>query len=73
MQCASKYERGVMLPTMELIVRIAKAFEVSVDFLIRDGRETAVDKIKSYWSSLRRQMISLTKIRKQWYLFSMLL
>ena len=47
LQRISKYERGVMLPTMELMVRIAKAFDVSVDFLIRDDRETAVGKIKN--------------------------
>jgi transcriptional regulator with XRE-family HTH domain len=47
LQRISKYERGVMLPTMELMVRIAKAFEVSVDFLIWDGKDTAVSKIEN--------------------------
>ena len=47
LQRISKYERGVMLPTMELMVRIAKAFDVSVDFLIRDDKESAVGKIKN--------------------------
>ena len=47
LQRVSKYERGVMLPTMELMVRIAKAFDVSVDFLIRDDKEAAVGKIKN--------------------------
>jgi hypothetical protein len=32
---------------MELMVRIAKVFEVSVDFLIRDDKNTAVGKIKN--------------------------
>lgn len=32
----SKYERGVMLPTLELLVRIADAFGVSIDTLLRD-------------------------------------
>lgn len=36
-----------MLPTVELMVRIAKAFEVSVDFLIWDGKDTAVSKIEN--------------------------
>lgn len=47
LQRVSKYERGVMLPTMELMVRIAKVFDVSVDFLIRDDKETAIGKIKN--------------------------
>ncbi len=47
LQRISKYERGVMLPTMELMVRIAKTFDVSVDFLIRDDKEAAVGKIKN--------------------------
>ena len=47
LQRISKYERGVMLPTMELMVRIAKVFDVSVDFLIRDDKEAAVGKIRN--------------------------
>ena len=35
------------MPTVELMVRIAKAFEVSVDFLIWDGKDTAVSKIEN--------------------------
>ncbi len=31
LQIISKYERGVMWPTMELMVRLAKVFKVSVD------------------------------------------
>ncbi|MBU0484108.1 MAG: hypothetical protein KKB30_06305 [Proteobacteria bacterium] len=34
-------------PTMELMVRIAKAFDVSVDFLIKDDKEAAVGKIRN--------------------------
>ena len=47
LQRISKYERGVMWPTMELMVRIAKAFEVSVDYLIRDEESAAIGKIKN--------------------------
>jgi transcriptional regulator with XRE-family HTH domain len=32
---------------MELMVRIAKVFEVSVDFLIRDDKNSALSKIKN--------------------------
>ncbi len=32
LQRISKYERGVIWPTMELTVKMAEAFDVSVDF-----------------------------------------
>lgn len=47
LQRISKYERGVMWPTMELMVRIARAFEVTVDYLIRDEGNAAIGKIKN--------------------------
>lgn len=47
LQRVSKYERGVIWPTMELTVKIAKAFDVSVDFLIRDDKNAAVAQIKN--------------------------
>ena len=47
LQRISKYERGVMWPTMELMVRLAKVFDVSVDYLIREEKNLAVGKIKN--------------------------
>ena len=47
LQRISKYERGVIWPTMELMVKLAKAFDVSIDFLIRDDQNTAVTKIRN--------------------------
>lgn len=47
LQRISKYERGVMWPTMELMVRLAKIFDVTVDFLVRDDKKAAVGKIKN--------------------------
>jgi transcriptional regulator with XRE-family HTH domain len=47
LQRVSKHERGVIWPTMELMVAIAKAFDVTVDFLIRDEKHAAVGKIKN--------------------------
>ncbi len=54
LQRISKYERGVMWPTMELMVRLAKVFDVSVDYLIRDQENATISKIKN--STLRHQM-----------------
>ena len=47
LQRISKYERGVIWPTMELTLKIAKAFDVSVDFAIWDDKDTAVSKIEN--------------------------
>ena len=54
LQRISKYERGVMWPTMELMVRLAKVFEVSVDYLIRDKENATISKIKN--PDLRHQI-----------------
>ena len=47
LQRVPQYERGVIWPTMELTVKMAKVFDVSVDFLIRDDKTAAVSKIKN--------------------------
>ncbi len=43
----SRYERGVIWPTLELIVRIAAAFEVSLDYLLRNEKGMIVNKISN--------------------------
>jgi transcriptional regulator with XRE-family HTH domain len=60
LQRISKYERGVMWPTMELMVRIATVFDVSVDYLIRDEDNLAVNKIKS--KALLHQIEEINKL-----------
>ncbi len=47
LQRVSKYERGVIWPTLEILVRIASVFEVSIDYLIRDSKNLGVSKIKN--------------------------
>jgi len=47
LQRISKYERGVIWPTMEIMVRLAKVFDVSVDYLIRDKENATISKIKN--------------------------
>ena len=54
LQKISKHERGVMWPTMELMVRLAKVFEVSVDYLIRDKEKVTISKINN--PDLRHQI-----------------
>lgn len=54
LQRVSKYERGVIWPTMELMARLAKVFNVSVDYLIRDEENATISKIKN--PTLRHQI-----------------
>lgn len=46
-QRISKYERGVITPPSDMMVRIATTYDVSLDYLLRDGFETAAAKIKN--------------------------
>lgn len=39
-----KYERGDNLPSVEVIVKLANAFEASVDFLLGEGLNASYDK-----------------------------
>jgi transcriptional regulator with XRE-family HTH domain len=39
-----KYEREVNLPSIEVIVKLAKAFDVSADFLLGEGQNATYDK-----------------------------
>lgn len=39
-----KYERGDNLPSIEVIIKLAKAFEVSVDYLLGEGQNANYDK-----------------------------
>lgn len=39
-----KYERNENLPSIEMVVKMAKAFDITVDFLIADGEYAALDK-----------------------------
>ncbi len=63
LQRISKYERGVIWPTMELMVKMARVFDVSVDFLIRDDKNTAVGKIKN--QKLLSQLEAINNLPEQ--------
>ena len=39
-----KYERSENLPSIEVMIKLANAFEVSVDFLIGEGQNANYDK-----------------------------
>ena len=46
-QLISKYERGVVCPPTTMMVKISSVFNVSLDYLLRDDEDTAVNKIKN--------------------------
>ncbi|MDA8403271.1 MAG: helix-turn-helix transcriptional regulator [Desulfobacteraceae bacterium] len=46
-QLISKYERGVVCPPTPMMVKISSVFNVSLDYLLRDDANTAVNKIKN--------------------------
>ena len=39
-----KYERGENLPSIEMVVKMSRAFGVTVDFLIGEGESASYDK-----------------------------
>ena len=45
-QRLSKYERGVLVPTTEVIVKISDALGVSIDYLLKNGKNTIVGQLK---------------------------
>lgn len=46
LQRVSKYERGVNIPTTDIMVRIADALDVSLDYLLRNGKNRVLGKIR---------------------------
>ena len=45
-QRISKYERGVMVPTTAILVKLADALDVSLDYLLRDAEDRPIGKIR---------------------------
>jgi len=60
LQRVSKYERGVVFPTTDIIVKIADAFQVSTDYLLRDEVELTADDIQNL--DLRRSIKEINKL-----------
>lgn len=46
-QLISKYERGIVCPPTNMMVKIATVFDVSLDYLLRDEADVAINKISS--------------------------
>jgi transcriptional regulator with XRE-family HTH domain len=46
-QLVSKYERGIVCPPTGMMVKIASLFSTSLDYLLRNEADVAINKIKS--------------------------
>ncbi len=45
-QRVSKYERGILIPTTEIMVKISNALDVSLDYLLKDDKNRVTGKVK---------------------------
>ena len=45
-QRISKYERGVLTPTTEIMVKLSDALDVSLDYLLKNGKNRVAGKIR---------------------------
>ncbi len=61
----SKYERGVIWPTMEFLVRMAQVFEVSIDYLIRDETDLVINKVSNRELLKRLEKVNELSIKDQ--------
>ena len=45
-QRISKYERAVLVPTTEIMVKLSDALDVSLDYLLKNGKNRVTGKVK---------------------------
>ncbi|NOY69851.1 MAG: helix-turn-helix transcriptional regulator [Deltaproteobacteria bacterium] len=45
-QRISKYERGVLVPTTEIMVKLSDALDISLDYLLKNGKNRVTGKIR---------------------------
>ncbi len=62
-QRISKYERGVMVPTTAILVKLASALEVSLDYLLLDAEDKAVSQIQD--AVLLNQFIQIESLAEK--------
>ena len=59
-QRISKYERGVLIPTTGIIVKLSNTLDVSLDYLLKNGKNRVTGKIKD--SELIDQFIQVDSL-----------
>ena len=45
-QRISKYERSILIPTTEIMVKLSNALDVSLDYLLKDDKNRVTGKVK---------------------------
>ena len=61
----SKYERGTSFPTVDVIVKLAKAYSISIDALIFDDRKIDMNNITNHDLLKRFDQISQLEEKSQ--------
>lgn len=59
-QRISKYERGVLIPTTGIIVKLSNTLDVSLDYLLKNGKNRVTGKVKD--SELIDQFIQVNSL-----------
>jgi transcriptional regulator with XRE-family HTH domain len=62
-QRISKYERGVMVPTTAILVKLANALDISLDYLLLDAENKAVSQIQD--AVLLNQFIQIESLAEK--------
>ncbi len=62
-QLISKYERGIVCPPTNMMIKIATVFDVSLDYLLLNGIDMAVNKISS--QELLKQIEEIEKLPEE--------
>ncbi len=45
-QRISKYERGILIPTTEIMIKLSNALDVSLDYLLKNDKNRVTGKVK---------------------------
>ena len=62
-QRISKYERGVLIPTTGIIVKLSNTLDVSLDYLLKNGKNRVTGKVKD--SELIDQFIQVDSLPEE--------
>lgn len=46
-QRISKYERGILIPTTEIMIKLSNALDVSLDYLLKNDKNRVTSKVKN--------------------------
>ena len=62
-QRISKYERSILIPTTEIMVKLSNALDVSLDYLLKDDKNRVTGKVKD--TELVDQFVQIDALPEQ--------